>query len=210
MKRIRCRTVALLALAAVAGMSAPEFARAQVGIPAARSVVLQPRIGVGFTANIPDQLVGGSVHYLTGAFGGLGIYADVKLDMESPADEDGFTDTVTAAEVESTRNHRLFDEQSSATSVNIALMKSLSPQFTVYAGAGYSDMKNYRQYWDEDQEEGFQGYYWVPEEGLTGGKVNLLGGAFFQLGESFAIQMGAETKPAGFTLGVSYLIPISR
>jgi hypothetical protein len=112
--------------------------------------------------------------------------------------------------VEATRNDRLFDLEASVTSVNLALMKSLSPQFTLYGGAGYSDVKEYRQYWDEEQEVGFAGYYWVPDEEASGPKVNLLGGAFFQLGESFAIQMGAESAPAGFTLGVSYLIPIRR
>ena len=210
MTRIRCRAAALLVLAAAAGAAAPHAAQAQVGVPARRAVAFQPRIGVGFTANVSDQLAGGSVHYLTGLFGGVGVYADVKLDMESPEDDEGFTDTITAAQVEASRNHRLFDEQTSVTTVNVALMKSLSPQFTVYGGAGYSDVKNFRQYWDESGQEGFLGYYWVPEESETGSRVNLLGGAFFQLGESFAIQMGAESQPAGFTLGVSYLIPIRR
>lgn len=208
MKRIR--TAALVVLAAAAGVAAPADAAAQIGVPASRGVVFQPRIGVGFTANIPDQLVGGSVHYLSGLFGGTGLYADFKLDMESPEDEEGFIDNITPEEVENTRNDRLFDLQASTTSVNVALMKSLSPQFTLYGGAGYSDVKEYRQYWDEEQEIGFAGYYWVPDEEASGAKVNLLGGAFFQLGESFAIQMGAETQPKGFTLGVSYLIPIRR
>lgn len=210
MKRFPCRAAALLVLAAAAGAAAPGHAAAQVGVPARRALEFQPRIGVGFTANLPDQLVGGSVHYMTGLFGGTGLYADFKLDMESPEDEDGFIDNITPEEVEETRNDRLFDLQASTTTVNLALMKALSPQFTVYGGAGYSDVKEYRQYWDEEQEIGFAGYYWVKDEEASGPKVNVLGGAFFQLGESFAIQMGAESQPAGFTLGVSYLIPIRR
>lgn len=209
MKSIRCRAAALLVLVA-AGVAAPEAARAQVGVPARRSLQLQPRIGVGFTANVPDQLVGGSVHFLSGRFGGLGLYADVKLDMESPEDDPGFTDNITPREVEETRNHRLFDSDASVTSVNVALMRALSPQFTLYAGAGYSDVTEYVQYWDESGDTGDFGYYWVEDEENSAGKVNLLGGAMFQLGESFAIQMGAESKPAGFTFGVSYLIPMRR
>lgn len=210
MKRFRCRTAALLALAAGAGVAAPGDAAGQVGVPARRAVEFQPRIGVGFTANVPDQLVGGSVHYLSSLLGGLGLYADFKLDMESPEDEDGFIDNLTPAEVEDTRDDRLFDTQPSVTSVNLALMGALSPQFTLYAGAGYSDVKEYRQYYDDDNDAGVNGYYWVPDAEASGGKVNLLGGAFFQLGESFAIQMGAESEPAGITLGASYLIPIRR
>ena len=52
------------------------------------------------------------------------------------------------------------------------------------------------------------GFYWVEDEKESGTRANLMGGVFFQLGESFAVQMGGETRPAGFTMGLTYLLPL--
>jgi hypothetical protein len=197
---------AALVLAACAATALP--AHAQIGVPSARRMVFQPTFGVGYVANAPNQFAGVSAHYISNLFGGLGVYVDAKFDPESPRDQEGYVDSVTVEDVESRRNDQFFSEEGSWTSVNVALMRPLSPQFIVYLGAGYSDGKQYREYLDLERQEGREGFYWVQDEAESGGKVNVLGGAFFKVTDNVAFQLGGETAPGGITVGVSYLVPI--
>jgi hypothetical protein len=197
--------VLTLAFAAV-----PVAARAQVGVPASRAMPGMPtRIGIGYVANIPNQLVGVTGHFVSPSLlGGLGLYVDAKLDNSSPEDEEGFLPDLTAEEVEDTRNDGVFQNEGSWQTVNVALMKPVTSQLVAYAGAGVSKVTEYNQYFDEQREMGRLGFYWVEDEEKSGTRANFMGGVFFQLGESFAVQMGGETSPAGFTMGLTYLLPL--
>jgi hypothetical protein len=200
------RSVVLaLVLAAV-----PQAVRAQVGVPAARPMPgMQPRIGIGYVANIPNQLVGVTGHFVSPTLlGGLGLYVDAKLDNSSPEDEEGYLPDLTAEQVEDTRNDVVFHEAGSWQTVNVALMKPVTSQLVAYAGAGVSRSTEYNQYFDEQREMGRLGFYWVEDEEESGTFTNFMGGVFFQLGSSFAVQMGGETRPAGFTMGLTYLLPL--
>lgn len=196
-------TLALAAVPLSAGVS-------QVGVPAPRQMPsMQPRIGIGYVANIPNQMVGVTGHFVSPSLlGGLGIYLDAKLDNSSPEDEDGFVPDLTAEEVEDTRNDVIFQQAGSWQTVNVALMKPVTSQLVAYAGAGVSRTTEYNEYFDEAREMGRLGFYWVEDEERSGTRANFLGGVFFQLGESFAVQMGGETRPAGFTMGLTYLLPL--
>lgn len=198
-----------LALAAAA-LCAAAPAAAQIGVPASRAMSFEPRFGIGYVANMPNQFAGVSAHFISDFLGGLGVYVDAKFDVESPEDEEGFEPDLTAAEVDETRGDQVFHEDGSWRSVNVALMRPIAPQFVVYLGAGYADGKHYRQYIDTEGELGLEGFYWVRDEENSGSEINVLGGAFFQLTRSIAFQVGAESKPGGFTLGVSYLVPLRR
>jgi hypothetical protein len=206
--RYRTRGPLLAAAALFALAAAP--AAAQIGVPASRAMSFEPRFGVGYVANMPNQFAGVSAHFISDFMGGLGVYVDAKFDLESPEDEPGFEPGLTAREVDDDLGDQLFHEDGSWRSVNVALMRPLAPQFVVYAGAGYADGKNYRQYIDAEGERGLEGFYWVRDEEGSGGEINVLGGAFFQLTRAIAFQVGAESKPGGFTLGVSYLVPLRR
>jgi hypothetical protein len=183
-------------------------AGAQIGVPTPRPAETESRIGVGYSANVPNQFAGVSGHYLGRALGGFGIYVDAKFDLESPRDDPGWTDTLTARDVEDRIGDRLFARDGSWTSVNVALMRSFGPQTAVYLGAGYADGTEFRQYEDETGERGFFGTYWVLDEEASRARLNVLGGVFLQMGRNFAAQFGAESAPGGFTVGLSYLIPL--
>ncbi|HEX2207787.1 MAG TPA: hypothetical protein VHG93_08890 [Longimicrobium sp.] len=206
MRIVRNHTLGLVA--AVLCAAAP--AAAQIGVPSARTMTFEPRFGVGYVANMPNQFAGVSAHFLSDMFGGVGLYVDAKFDVESPEDDDGFEPSLTAREVEDERGDQLFHEDGSWRSFNVALMKAIAPQFVVYAGAGLADGKHYAQYIDAEGELGLEGFYWVRDEEKSGSEINVLGGAFFQLTRSIAFQVGAESKPGGFTVGVSYLVPLRR
>lgn len=197
-----------LSLTAAALCAAP--AAAQIGVPASRDMSFEPRFGIGYVANMPNQFAGVSAHYISNFMGGLGVYVDAKFDVESPEDEEGFEPGLTAAQVEDERGDQLFHEDGSWRSFNVALMKAIAPQFVIYAGAGLADGKHYGQYIDTEGELGIEGFYWVRDEENSGSEINVLGGAFFQLTRNVAFQVGAESKPGGFTLGVSYLVPLRR
>lgn len=188
----------------------PLAAAAQVGVPPARAMPgMQPRIGIGYVANIPGQLVGVTGHFVSpSVLGGLGIYLDAKLDNSSPEDEEGFLPDLTANEIEDTRNDVVFRREGSWQTVNVALMKPVTSQLVAYAGAGVSRTVEYNEYFDEARELGRLGFYWVEDTERSGTFANFMGGVFFQLGESFAVQMGGETRPAGFTMGLTYLLPL--
>jgi hypothetical protein len=196
---IRCS--ALLLAAAVA---APLSGQRAFG----EQFPFQPRIGAGYVTNVPNQFVGVSAHVLTGTAGGLGVYVDVKFDLDSPEDEIGYLPNLTAAEVEDQLGHRLIRREGSWTSVNVALMRPLAPQFVLYAGVGYSDGREYRQYVDEEGQMGQLGHYWVRDVEGSGARLNALGGAMVQFSPALALQLGLESRPGGFTIGASYLIPL--
>lgn len=195
----------LVAVALVLGAPlSAQIAYPGTGVPTS----FQPRIGAGYVTNIPNQFVGVSAHFLSRRMGGIGLYVDAKFDLDSPADEPGYLPNLTVAEVEAERNDQVLRREGSWTSVNAALMRSLTPQMVVYAGAGYSDAREYREYVDEAGQMGFLGLYWVRDEVASGPRLNLLGGVMLQISSVIALQLGGESAPGGFTVGASYLIPL--
>lgn len=202
---LSCRRVAAAVLLTAA---AAVPAAAQIGVPSAGGErPFQPRFGVGYVANVPDQLAGLSVHVIPRGFP-LGLYADVKFDLESPGEEEGFVPGMTAREVDDTRGDRLLSTDGSFTTVNVGVMRPITPGLVAYLGAGYANGTLYKEYVDPDIELGRGGIYWVEDPDNEPSKVNFTGGLFFQLGGNFAFQMGGDTNPGGFTLGVSYLTPL--
>lgn len=198
------RVAAALFLAAVASSTAA----AQIGVPSASGErAFQPRFGVGYVANLPEQLAGLSVHVIPQGFT-LGFYADVKFDVESPRESEGFVDSLTRRDVEDTRGDRLLSTNGSFTTVNVGVMRPVTAGLVLYLGAGYSNGTDYAEYVDLNSELGKGGIYWVEDTENAPSKVNFTGGAFFQLGGNFAFQIGADTNPGGFSLGISYLTPL--
>lgn len=170
-----------------------------------------PRVGVGFVANAPHEFLGVSVHAVSPRIlGGLGIYVDAKIGIESPRDEPGFDPDLTAGEAEDLFPDELFTERSDWRSVNVALIRPVLPELMVYAGAGYSDEGRYHEYYDPTATRGDLGFYWVENPESSGGQVNLLAGAMFGVSQNVFIQFGVETKPRGVTVGASYSLPLTR
>jgi len=190
---------ALLALTALA----PGTARAQEGEGEAG----QTRLGVGYVANVPNMFVGASAHFIPAGLRGWGVYADVKFDIESPADDEGFIEGLTVEQVDDELGHERSGQEGSWSSVNLALVRTLSPELALYAGGGVGWRKEYRQYFDPDRELGVSGLYWVEDTGLSGTYLNGMAGVMLRLTSSVTAHFGAETAPPGFTLGLSLTLP---
>ncbi|HEU0014654.1 MAG TPA: hypothetical protein VFQ45_13295 [Longimicrobium sp.] len=171
----------------------------------------QPHVAIGYVVNAPNMYVGVSGRVMTGFLGGLGLYVDAKFDTDSPRDEANFADSLTVAEVEDRiPGQQVFSDEAEWRSFNLALVRPVTTELMVYAGAGLAKKESYRQYFDVDRERGIEGFYWVEDEANTGDEVNFLAGAFFRLAPQISAQFGFETAPRGITVGVTYNIPFGR
>lgn len=162
---------------------------------------------LGYVANIPNQFLGASLTVMPASLRGWGLYADFKIDIESPADDDGYIDSLTAADVDNDLGDALFGVDGSWTSANLAVVRAISPELAVYAGAGAGFRKEYNQYFDEDAELGISGLYWVEDTDVSGTYVNGIAGVLLRLTGSVTAQFGAESAPPGFTIGLQLAIP---
>jgi len=167
----------------------------------------RPFIGLGYVANAPEQLAGVGVVATLPALSHWGAYVNFKWSPDSPKNRANYDPTLTSHDVEDLYRDEYVSFDIVWTSISVAIARTIRPQLTLYAGAGYARSEGFDQFFDEDQNRGDQGYYWVvhPEDEAT--KVNFLAGAFLRAGEYFAFQFGLESAPKGFTVGGSFVLP---
>lgn len=166
--------------------------------------------GVGFVANGPNQMAGGGAYVLFPRWGGIGLYVDVKGDIDSPSKDRAFDKTLTAAEVVADPRYAgtrfLRTETSWRRSYNVALIRPLNPFLMVYGGAGYSQNEKYKLY-DVPTASEVGRALWVRDPDLDENRVNFLAGLILRVVPGISTQVGLESEPGGFTAGVSLRIP---
>lgn len=168
-----------------------------------------PFFGIGYVANVPDAFTGGAVLAITPkVLGGAGLYADVKFSPSSPARAVEYLPDVTVDQAENLYGDQLFLQKSAWLSVNLALVYAVTPELGLYAGAGYSREHHYRQYFDNSQTRGLEGFYWVGDDAASGNRINALGGAFLRAGRHVLFQSGLGARPAGVDVGVMFTFPL--
>lgn len=158
-------------------------------------------VGFGYAGNGPRALLGANVYLMTPALGGLGLYGDFKTSHQSFEDERLMSD-ITRQQAEG------FGDLEEATHekwyvINIGLVRPVTPEFAVFAGAGYGNQTYYRDYYDQTDTRGWDGHYRIEDEIEGGGKVNAFAGAMFRVGRRLAFHFGGEIAPPGFTVGAS-------
>ena len=193
-------------LLALATLTLPgREVRAQGQRPLIPDMQNSSRVGVGYVANIPNTFLGFTALGMTPKlFGGAGVYADVKFTTSSPGSDPYYLSDITVLQAEATFGDRFLWEQSDWLSINFALVYALSRELAVYGGAGYTRERRYRQYFDDLESRGQLGFYWVFDSAASGNRVNVLGGAFFRLGQAVMLQTGVEAQPTGATVGVMF------
>lgn len=185
---------------------------AAVSLPGATAISAQvvdaPQFGIGYVANAPDQMAGGSAYVILPVAGGLGLYADAKFDIDSPSKDIAFRSDLTGAEVRSSEEFtgaRFLKQEFSYRSVNVALVRPLNTGVTLYAGGGMVWGENYKLY---EQIVGELGYaLWVVDPEFDETDVNLMGGLILRISSVLSTQIGYETRPNGVTAGVSLRLP---
>jgi hypothetical protein len=99
-----------------------------------------------------------------------GVYVDAKFTFGSPEGESNFDPSLTPEDAEGFGDI-VADEKSVWTTVTVAVMRVVSGEATLYAGAGYSREDAYVQYFDESRERGEFGFYWVKDDKESGDRI---------------------------------------
>ena len=163
-------------------------------------------LGIGYVSNAPDLLVGGTVWGVIPGLDGWGLYLDAKVDPEDPIGDGFLYENLTPEDVERDwPNDLQFISSSRWWAANAAVMKELTDELVIYLGGGYATEIVYRQYRDTNENRGILGWYWVEDPDAARSGVNVLAGGLLRITESVRIQFGGETRPAGFTVGLSYV-----
>ncbi|HEX7049183.1 MAG TPA: hypothetical protein VF188_03140 [Longimicrobiales bacterium] len=165
---------------------------------------------VGYAVNAPTQLMGFSTVIFSPGLAHWGVYADYKRTLDSPEDGDEYDGSVTPSQAINDFNDRRTDDESVWTTVNVGIVRVLTGDLAVYAGAGYAREEAYEQYFDDQRDRGVFGYYWVKDDAGSGNRLNLLAGAWLRATPGVLFQFGAETAPRGFTVGAALVLPFLR
>lgn len=164
---------------------------------------------LGYVVNAPDQMLGVSAMTVGSMWGGWGLYADAKLTRDTPEGEDSFDPTMTAGDVASQfPQDELFQEESAWRSLNGAVVRAVSPEFAVYAGAGVTRETAYDEYQSDERQGTADAFYWVEDEAASATEANFLGGAILRASRNLLFHFGGEANPGGFTIGASLGLPL--
>ena len=182
---------------------------AQLSGQADPPVITTTQFGIGYVANAPDLLLGGSAYVILPKWGGIGLYVDAKFDSSAPSDERGYDATVTAADVEGEVEGSAFNRaESTWWSANAAVVRPFTRYFAAYIGGGVVTRTVFKLYTVPlDAPVGFGGVVWAedPRDEETG--FNFMIGGITRMTSHVSAQFGYETQPGGVTAGLSLRIP---
>jgi len=158
---------------------------------------------VGYSANLPDQVVGFSYGEILHQR--WGIYIDVKISVGVPgsASSDYREDmTVVIAEA---LGHTWQAEKTGYFSLNLGTTRWMGSRLAVYGGLGLCAVQPYSQYHDPSGLFGPEGGYWIDtkEQSI---RTNLMLGALYPVSSRILLQLGVETLPRGITVGLGWLV----
>jgi len=198
---------AVVAFALLSLCASTAAAQNQLEPALERAFLERPFVALGYVANAPEQLAGVGLIVTHPAIRRWGAYVNFKWSPDSPKKRSNYDPTITSIDVENEFRDEYVSFDIVWTSINVAVARTVMPQLTVYAGAGHARSEGFDQFFDEEQERGEQGYYWVthPDDEKT--EVNYFVGAFLRAGRYFAFQIGLESAPKGFTVGGSLVLP---
>ncbi|NIO30297.1 MAG: hypothetical protein GTN75_00700 [Gemmatimonadetes bacterium] len=170
---------------------------------------LAPHWAVGYVVAAPVQFVGFSGLTFGPQMRDWGVYVDAKFTFGSPEGESNFDPSLTPEDAEGFGDI-VADDKSVWTTVSVAVMRVVSAEAALYAGAGYAHEDAYVQYFDELRERGELGFYWVKDEKESGDRINLMVGAFVRATPRVLLQFGGQTAPVGAMVGVAIVLPFGR
>lgn len=177
----------------------PATAVAQAG-PA--SIYERPSWFIGYVANAPHLLLGGTVAAIPPALGGWGLYLDAKTGIDSPAGDEFYRDDLSHDQARQELGDTFSSDQSHWRSFNAAVVRAFSDNVIIYLGGGVAEEQVYSEFYDPSGERGNLGYYWVKDEDLQAWRGNAMGGMYFRIMRHLAFQAGVESTPVGLTVGL--------
>lgn len=172
-----------------------------------RSFQAGTNLGLGYVVNAPEQLLGFTVMTVGSSWSGWGAFADVKLAVDRVSGDDAFRESSTATEAIGMGHQRFGEPEEEWTTFNVGLVRALTDDVAAYLGGGYSEQTVYQEF-DQGASAGIDRFYIVEDDRFGGNEVNILGGLYLRVSRVIAFQFGGETAPAGFTAGVSLMVPL--
>ena len=171
--------------------------------------------GIGYVANAPDALLGGALYLVVPKFGpitgGIGLYVDAKFDVDDPTDGRGFNSSVTVKDILNDPDRERAEfirSETTAYSVNLAVVRPITPFLMAYAGGGMARRTQYELYnVTQDDPVGVGGIVWAENPEAEDTLVNLMAGILMRMTPSVTAHFGFETQPKGLTAGLSLRLP---
>lgn len=199
----RLRTLA--AAVAALGAMAPAAA-AQIRTP---EPLTRTQFGVGFVANAPDAVLGGSAYVLLPVAGGIGLYVDAKFDSSNPSGELGFDGRYTSLQVRTDLGGQFVKREASWRSMNVAVVRPINPSFMAYVGGGIATASYYDLFSNVpiDVDVGHGGVVWAESPEEEESAANFMFGIMLRLSSRITTQFGYESRPKGVTAGASLRLP---
>jgi len=179
------------------------LAGAAQGVGAAPDWRVERAAGIGVMGNAPRALAGGMAWLVTPAAGGLGFFIEGRTTHRSYEGQATFLPGVSAEQAEAQFSDIYMQTVEHWQAVNAGVVRPLTADLSVYAGAGYGRQRNYREYVDQTGQRGEGGVYRALVDGESGGRLNATGGTIVRFGRGLAFMFGVESAPLGFTAGVS-------
>ena len=196
-------------LVSLALITALFFGSMPLGAQSVENGLDRPHFALGYVANAPHLMGGVSGYVLTDYLWGFGLYMDVKIDLETPAGHAAFESGLTATDVvNGIPGADFVRRELGYQAFNLGVAKALSPELIVYVGGGLVRVEEYHLYEEPSSEDlGLSGVFWVAAPSYDQTRSNFMLGAFLRLSSFLSSQIGFESEPKGFTIGVSLRLP---
>jgi len=157
-------------------------------------------LGMGYVGNMPTKWMGLCLFNTSSE--GVGLYLSMTGSVPMVSGRDDFYDDISVLEAEGWGDS-LLGEEDTWLSWDLGVTRVLSSSTALYVGVGYTMHNDYYNYYDEFHILGTDGNYWV--EGDTAEFLNVFGGLMVALGQNWGLQVGADTRPGGVSVGVFFI-----
>jgi hypothetical protein len=160
----------------------------------------------GFTVKPPQQVLGLGATWSPPALRGWGVLADVRFATDRPDSNEIRRDWTRSDALGA--GHEFVRSQISWNSSSVALVRGITREMAVFAGAGLSRSSAYSQFlFDTEEGEVLEiEIYFIEEPERAEDRVNWVGGALYRMGSRLAVQVGIQSEPFGFVVG-GYFLP---
>lgn len=132
-----------------------------------------------------------------------GVYFDYKFSSDPSGDGD-YYGNISVNKAENIFRDELRGTERSAETWDLAYIFRFGRAAALYAGAGVTSFKHFREYYDRYEILGSHGQYFISDPSKDHKEVSFLGGLVFGLTPNITAVLGYQSQPAGVNLGVGY------
>lgn len=181
--------------------------------PPARNFYTTMRTGIGYSAVLPDAVVGAGFFHL---FSRFGVFAEGKLTLPSiTGDEEYCPSALGSCDVEwvlANRNDQEADAFDEYLIFNAGIVYAVTPEFALMFGGGAAREDHYKEYLDENFEDPDlriteTGRFFVDDLAPSGWKANAVASALLRAGKNFVFRFGYESAPGSMSVGAYFVLP---